>query len=92
MNAPACFDARHLPLMPASVRSPKLVPRLHQSSGEQRVKVFLEVAFISNEPPELARLPSLLDRIKRCVVNETVHVPVWIAQPANRSGIPMEEL
>ena len=43
------------------------------------MKIFLEVAFISNQPPELAGFPSLFDRIKCCVVKETVDVPVWIA-------------
>jgi hypothetical protein len=40
----------------------------------------------------LAGLPSLFDRVKRGVVQETVNMPVWIAQPVNRSGIPMKEL
>jgi hypothetical protein len=39
---------------------------------EQRVKRFLEVAFISNQAPELAGFPSLFDRIKCGVVKETV--------------------
>jgi hypothetical protein len=56
------------------------------------MKIFLEKAFISNEPSELAGFPSLFDQIKCCVVKETVHVPVWIAQPVNRSGISMEDL
>ena len=42
------------------------------------MKVFLEVTFINNQLPELAGFPSLLHRIKRCIVNETVDVPVWI--------------
>ena len=42
------------------------------------MKIFLEVAFISNQPPELAGFPSLLNKIKRSIVNETVDVPVWI--------------
>src|ERR1700747_2364792 len=78
--------------MPTPICSPELVPRLHQSLREQRMKIFLEIAFISNQPPELPGLPSLFDWIKCCVVNETVDGPVWIAQPVNRSGIPMEEL
>jgi hypothetical protein len=85
-------DARHLPLMPTPVRSPELVPALHQSLREQRMKILLEIAFISNQPPESVGFPSLSDRIKCCVVKETVDVPVWIAQPVNGSGIPMEEL
>src|SRR5271165_1198345 len=84
-------DARQLPLMPAPVCSPELVPRPQQSSCDQRVKIFLEIAFISNQPPELTGFPSLLDRIERCVVKETVDVPVWITKPVNRPGIPMEE-
>jgi hypothetical protein len=58
------------------VGSPELVPGLHQLLCEQGMKVFLEVAFISNQPPELAGFPPLLDWIKRCVVNETVDVLV----------------
>jgi hypothetical protein len=65
--------------VPAPVGSPELLPTLHQFLREQSMKVFLEVAFISNQPPELAGLPSLLDRIKRCIVNKTMDVPVWIA-------------
>jgi len=30
------------------------------------MKIFLEIAFISNQPPELAGFPSLFDRIKCC--------------------------
>jgi hypothetical protein len=56
------------------------------------MKIFLEVAFIRNQPPELAGFPSPFDRIKCRVVNEAVDVPVRIAQPVNGSGIPMEEL
>jgi hypothetical protein len=43
------------------------------------MKIFLEIAFIGNQPPELAGFPPLLDWIKRCIVNETVDVPMWIA-------------
>src|ERR1700738_4028998 len=78
--------------MPTPIRSPELVPGLHQSLCEQRMKIFLEIAFISYEPSELAGFPSLFDRIKCCVVKETVDMPVWIAQAVNRSGIPMKEL
>src|ERR1700745_2241572 len=78
--------------MPTPICSPELVPRLHQSLCEQRMKIFLEIAFISNQPPELAGFPSLFDWNKCCVVKEAVDVPVWIAQPVNRSGFPMEEL
>src|ERR1700736_2498485 len=77
--------------MPTPIRSPKLVPTLHQSLCEQRMETFLEIAFIGNQSPELAGFPSLFDRIKCCVVKEAVDVPVWIAQPVNRSRIPMEE-
>ena len=56
------------------------------------MEMFLKVAFIGNQPPELAGFPSLLDRTKCRVVNETVDVPVWITQPVNRPGIAMEEL
>ena len=56
------------------------------------MKIFLEIAFITNQPTELAGLPSLFDRIKRGVVKETVDVPMRIAQAVNRSGIPMKEL
>src|ERR1700740_3676464 len=34
-------DAAHLPLMPTPIRSPQLVPGFHQSSGQQRMKIFL---------------------------------------------------
>ncbi len=78
--------------MPTPIRSPELVPGLHQSLGKQRMKIFLVIAFIGYESPELAGFPSLFDRIKCGVVKETVDVPVWIAQAINRSGIPMEEL
>jgi hypothetical protein len=78
--------------MPTPIRSPKPVPGLHQSLGKQRVKILLKIAFISNQAPELAGLPSLFDRVKCGVVQETVNMPVWIAQPVNRSGIPMKEL
>src|ERR1700722_17931650 len=74
------------------IRSPEPVPGLHQSLGKQRVKIFLIIAFISNHSPELAGFPSLFDRIKCCVVKETMDMPVWIAQAINRSGIPMKEL
>src|SRR5271166_2908295 len=38
-------------------------------------------------------LLSIAFRPGRCgVVKEAVDVPVWIAQPVDRSGIPMEEL
>src|SRR6516162_6901042 len=56
------------------------------------MKIFLEIAFICDQSPELACFPSLLDKIKCRVVNETVHVPVWIAHPVNRSRIAMEKL
>jgi len=56
------------------------------------MKIFLIIAFISNDSPELAGFPSLFDRIKCCVVKEAVNMPVWIAQAVNRSGIPMKEL
>ena len=56
------------------------------------METFLEIAFISDQPSELAGFPSLLDRIKCCVVKEAVDMPMWIAQPVNRSGIAMEEL
>jgi hypothetical protein len=68
------------------------LPELHQSLGKQRVKIFLIIAFICNHSPELPGFPSLFDRIKCCVVKETVDMPVWIAQAVNRSGIPMKEL
>src|ERR1700734_2337915 len=78
--------------MPAPIRSPELVPGLHQPLGKQRVKVLLEIAFISNDSPELAGFPSLFDRIKCCVVKETVDMPVWIAQAVYRPGVAMEKL
>src|SRR3984893_18197885 len=78
--------------MPTPVRSPELVPGLHQSLCEQRMKIFLEIAFISNQAPELAGFPSLFDRIKCGVVKETVDMPVWIAQAVDWSRNPMEEL
>jgi len=56
------------------------------------VKIFLEIAFVGDQPPELARFPSVLHRIKCRVVKKTVNMPVWIAQPTDRSGIAMEEL
>jgi hypothetical protein len=56
------------------------------------VKIFLEIAFISNQSPELAGFPSLFDWIKCCIVKEAVDVPMWITQPVDRSRIPMEEL
>jgi hypothetical protein len=56
------------------------------------MKIFLKIAFISNQSPELAGFPSPFDRIKCSVMNETVDMPVWIAHAVNRSGIPMEEL
>jgi hypothetical protein len=43
------------------------------------MKIFLEIAFIGNQPPELAGLPSLLYWIKCCVVKEAVDMPMWIA-------------
>ena len=85
-------DTGHLPLMPTPIRSPEPVPGLHQSLGKQRVKIFLIIAFISNDSPELAGFPSLFDRIKCCVVKEIVDMPMWIAQAVNRSGVPMKEL
>ena len=42
------------------------------------MKILLEIAFIGDQAPELACFPLLLDRIKCCVVNETVDVPVWM--------------
>src|SRR5271165_5133103 len=78
--------------MPTPIRSPELVRGLHQFLCEQGMEIFLEIALISNQPPELAGFPSLFDLIKCCVVQETVDVPMWITQPANRSGIAMEEL
>jgi hypothetical protein len=59
--------------------------------GKQRVKVLLEIAFISDDSPELAGFPSLFDRIKCRVVKETVDMPVWIAQAVYRPGIPVKE-
>jgi len=47
--------------MPTPISSPKLVPRLHQSLGKQRVKILLEIAFISDDSSELAGFPSLFD-------------------------------
>lgn len=78
--------------MPTPIRSPEPVPGLRQSLCEHRMKIFLIIAFISNDSPELAGFPSLFDRIKCCVVKEAVNMPVWIAQAVNRSGIPMKEL
>src|SRR6202790_3155899 len=78
--------------MPTPIRSSEPVPGLRQSLGEQRMKIFLIVTFISNHSSELAGFPSLFDRIKCCVVKETVDMPVWIAQAVDRSGIPMKEL
>jgi hypothetical protein len=66
-----------------------LLLKLRLFGGDVRT---VEVAFIGNQPSELARFPSLFDSIKRCVVKKTVDVPVRIAEPANRSGIAMEEL
>src|ERR1700688_580752 len=77
--------------MPTPIRSAEPVPGLHQSLCKQRVKIFLKIPFISNQTPELAGFPSLFDRIKRGIVKETVDVPMRIAQPVNRSRIPMEE-
>ena len=54
------------------------------------MKILLEIAFISNQSPELAGFPSVLDRIKCRVVKETVDVPMD-RQPVNRPGIAMEE-
>ena len=78
--------------MPTPIRSPELIPGLHQSLCKPRMKIFLKIAFISNQPPELSGFPSLFDRIKCCVVKETVDMPVWIAHPVNRSRIAMEKL
>jgi hypothetical protein len=78
--------------MPTPIRSPELVPGLQQSLCKQRVKIFLEIAFISNQPPELAGFPSLFDWIKCCIVKEALDVPMWVTQPVDRSRIPMEEL
>src|SRR6202030_3516322 len=61
-------DAAHLPLMPTPIRSPELVPGVHQFLCEHRMKIFLEIAFVGNHPPELAGFPSLFDRIKCRVV------------------------
>src|ERR1700738_3011067 len=41
-------DAAHLPLMPTPIRSLWLVPRFHQSLGQQRMKIFLKIALIGN--------------------------------------------
>src|SRR5271166_4647444 len=78
--------------MPTPIRPPEFVPGLHQSLRKQRVKILLKIAFISNQSPELACFPSLFDRVECGVVKEAVDVPVWITQPVDRSGIPMEEL
>jgi hypothetical protein len=78
--------------MPTAICSPEPVPALRQSLGKHRVKIFLKIAFISNDSSELAGFPSLFDRITCCVVKETVDMPMRIAQPVNRSGIPMKEL
>jgi len=67
--------------MPTLIRSPEPVPGVRQSLGKQRVKILLKMAFISNQAPELAGFPSLFDRIKCCVVNETVDMPVWWLKP-----------
>jgi hypothetical protein len=52
----------------------------------------LENNLYQQSSPELAGFPSIFDRIKCCVVNEAVDMPVWIVQPVNRSRIPLEEL
>jgi hypothetical protein len=78
-------DARQLPLMPAPVCSPELV---------QTAAIFVRPAcenipgnsLYQQSAPELTGFPSLLDRIERCVVKETVDVPVWITKPVNRPG------
>jgi hypothetical protein len=54
------------------------------------MKILLEVTFISNQRPALAGFPPVLHKCR--VVKETVDVPVWIAQPIDWAGIPMEEL
>jgi len=78
--------------MPTPIGSPKFVPGLHQFLCKYRVKIFLEIAFVGDQHPELARFPSVLHRIKCRVVKKTVNMPVWIAQPTDRSGIAMDEL
>ena len=55
------------------------------------MKIFLKIALVGNQAPELAGFPPFFDRIKRGIVKETVDVPMRIAQPVNRSRIPMEE-
>src|ERR1700730_2199401 len=55
------------------------------------MKIFLEIAFITGQPTELAGFPTLFNRIERGVVKETVDVPMRIAQPVNWSGIPVKE-
>jgi hypothetical protein len=78
--------------MPAAICSPQRIPGLHQSLCEQRMKTFLEIAFIGDQAPELVGFPSLLQWIECCIAKETVNMPVWIAQPVNWSEIPMEKL
>src|SRR5262249_36983570 len=60
--------------------SPELVPGLHQSLRKPECENIPgnSLAFIGDQAPELACFPLLLDRIKCCVVNETVDVPVWM--------------
>ena len=48
------------------------------------MKIFLEIAFITDQSTELAGFPPLLNRIERGVVKETVDVPMRIAQPAEK--------
>jgi hypothetical protein len=60
--------------MPTPICSPEFVPGFHQFLCKYRVKIFLEIAFISNQPSELAGFPSLFDRIKCRVVKETVRL------------------
>src|ERR1700722_10628380 len=48
-------DAARLPLMPTPIRSPELVPGLHQSLGQQRMKIFLKIALIGNYWPAFHR-------------------------------------
>jgi hypothetical protein len=55
------------------------------------MKIFLEIAFVTDQPTKLAGFPPLFNRIERGVVKETVDVPMRIAQPVNWSGIPMKE-
>src|ERR1700688_509427 len=55
------------------------------------MKIFLEIALVTDQPTELAGFPPLFNRIERGVVKETVDVPMRIAQPVNWSGIPMKE-